>query len=82
MVSETVYPAVAYAIAELFFLSPQHLLRQVGIVHHIKCFSEDVLLHLLVLAIWEVLHVYLQSKWHPNEATEEFLGFIFEEFFK
>ena len=58
---QAINPGVAHAITELLLLAPKHRLGQVGVRGVVKGFAQDVLLHLLVLAIWQLLHVNLHS---------------------
>jgi len=61
---EAVNPRVPDTITELLLLPPQHRLRQVGIRWVIKGFAQNVFLHLLVLAVRQILHVNLQPHIH------------------
>ena len=75
---QAINPGVAHAITELLLLAPKHRLGQVGVRGVVKGFAQDVLLHLLVLAIWQVLHVNLHSDTLGNHIAALISTFIMQ----
>ena len=66
---EAINPGVADAITKLLLLAPKDRLRQIGVRRVIEGFSQNVLLHLLMLTIWQVLHVNLYKN-YSMDAVE------------
>mmetsp|Transcript_2089 Transcript_2089/g.8160 ORF Transcript_2089/g.8160 Transcript_2089/m.8160 type:complete len:225 (+) Transcript_2089:646-1320(+) len=64
---QTVDPVVADAVAKLFFLSPKHFLRQVGISRGVERLAKDVLFQVrtpIRILLVDINHLVLRSHVH------------------